>query len=77
MGLGMSFLVMQCRAASSCSVAEAYRSCTSHTWSWFDIGHLAYMVVLGGFGVFMGVVVTRLGVAIDRKWLADIQACNI
>lgn len=35
------------------------------------------MVVLGGFGVFIGIVVTRLGVAIDRKWLVDIQACNI
>ena len=77
MGRGMSFLVMQCRAATSCSVAEAYRSCTCLTGAWFDIGHLAYMVVLGGFGVFMGVVVTRHGVVIDRKWLVDIQACNI
>ena len=77
MGRGMSFLVMQCRAATSCSVAEAYRSCTSHTGSWLGIEHIAYMVVLGGFGVFMGIVVARLGVAIDRKWLVDIQACNI
>ena len=52
-------------------------SCTFLTGSWFDIGPLAYMVVLGGFGVFMGIVVARLGVAIDRKWLVDIQACNI
>lgn len=41
------------------------------------IGTLAYMVVLGGFGVFMGIVVARHGVVIDRKWLVDIQACNI
>ena len=70
---------MQCSEASSCSVAEAYRSCTCLTGAWFGIciGPLAYMVVLGGFGVFMGVVVARLGVVIDRKWLVDIQACNI
>ena len=54
-------------------------SCTFLTGAWFGIciGPLAYMVVLGGFGVFMGVVVTRHGVVIDRKWLVDIQACNI
>ena len=78
----MSFLVMQCSAASSCSVAVAYSS-TVHVLQGLrfgigiGIGPLAYMVVLGGFGVFMGVIVTRLGVAIDRKWLVDIQACNI
>ena len=64
MGRGMSFLVMQCRAATSCSVAAAY-SAAVHAFhgAWFGIciGPLAYMVVLGGFGVFMGVVVTRHG----------------
>lgn len=78
MGRDMYFLIMQCSAASSCSVAAAY-SAAVHAFhgACFSIGPLAYMVVLGGFGVFMGVVVTRLWVVIDRKWLVDIQACNI
>ena len=73
MGRGMSFLVMQCSEASSCSAAVPASSAVHVLQgACFGIGHLAYMVVLGGFGVFMGVVVTRHGVVIDRKWLVDI-----
>ena len=80
MGRGMSFLVMQCSEASSCSAVVPASSAVHHIQGLvfgICIGPLAYMVVLGGFGVFMGVVVTRHGVVIDRKWLVDIQACNI
>mgnify|MGYP003379199270 CR=1 FL=1 len=52
---------MQCSAASSCSAAAAY-SAAVHvlhgSWFW----HLHWDSSLyGGFGVFMGIVVTRLG----------------
>ena len=68
MGRGMSFLVMQCRAASSCSAAVPASSAVHVLQgAWFGIGPLAYMVVLGGFAIFMGIVVTRLGVVIDKK----------
>lgn len=59
MGRGVSFLVMQCSAATSCRAGMTYSS-TVHvlhgSWFWHWDSSL-----YGGFGVFMGIVVTRLG----------------